>query len=221
LSANPYLSGNEDDDLYESSSEESNNIREDLPQDLLHALSRYVNSGQVSAKVAEIPLACYAAAGMISFFGEIFSAKEDLPIISALCDVVNRISEGLLTKYLDLHQARHDIIIGHSIREYSNVVCEVAEGTNGDMEGAKLKTFIETYLSYINWRMDMSIKEYVQACKELEIEPDQNLISHGKIPMNDPFSRILYNPSASIADFKDIDSKRVQTTEYGDDYYNE
>jgi len=226
LSANPYLSGNEDDDLFESSSTHNSSTygggNNNLPPELIDALSKYVNGGNISVDHStQVSLACYAAADLISFFGETFSSRNDTPILSALCDVVNRISEGMLSRFLTMHQARHDIIHSYTVKNYAEVISGALDSAPPEIEGEKLKMFLNIYLSYVDWRLSVSIGEYKEMCKILAVDIDVNLVENGTIPSDDTFTRILYESSTIMSDIKEIDKKRIQIAEYGDDYYNE
>lgn len=225
MSANPYLSGNEDDDLFESSSESNSSYKrgnDNLPPELIDALSKYVNGINISADHStKVSLACYAAADLMSFFGETFTSRNDTPVLSAVCDVLDRISEGMLSRFLIMHQARHDIIYSHTIKNYAEVIYKAIISAPPEMEGAKLEMFLNVYLSYVNWRLDVAINEYKEYCNLLELNFDADLIENGTIASDDQFTRILYESSTIMSDIKEIDKKRIQITEYGDDYYNE
>ena len=226
MSANPYLSGNEDDDLFDSSVNQNSNTyggsNDNLPPELLDALSRYVNGGNASINHStQISLACYAAADLISFFGETFSSRNDIPVLSALCDVVNRISEGMLSQFLNLHQARHDIIFCHTVKIYAETISDAVDKAPSEMEGEKLKMFLNVYLSYVNWRLNIAVNEYKEMCNFLEVTVDSALLDNGTISPDDTFTRILYESSTIMSDIKEMDKNRIQVTEYGDDYYNE
>lgn len=227
-SANPYFTGDEDDDLFESNTNSPNddiNIYgpngEKLPKELAEALHKYIGNSDVSIKSMEIPLVCYAAADLISFFGELLSISSDAPVITALCDVVNRISNNMLDDFLELHQARHGIIMSHTIKNYSSTVFKAAEIAPQVMDGEKLKMYLGVYNSYLDWNLEDSIRIYLETCSKLGVEPEKELIDFGTISKEDKFTRIMYHPSSILCDMKELERKRMQDTEYGDDNFNE
>jgi hypothetical protein len=212
-SANPYFIGNEDDDiLNDAPSSNKGNPQivgpngESLPPELAEALSKYINLDDVNVHNSTVPLVVFASADLISFYSELLDNKSDIPIISALCDVVNRISEGLLDNYLELHEARHDIIMIHVVREYSSIIWKAAESAPEELSADKLFLFMGTYHSFLDWKLEEAKSKYIKSCSSLDITPDENIINYGNV--TDKVGQKLYRPAVLFSMIKELSAEK-------------
>lgn len=215
-SANPYFIGDEDDDILgEAPKNARSNAKiigpngESIPAELAEALRKYIDvdiSNETNLHDISVPLVVYASADLISFYSDLIKPNSDIHIISALCDVVNRMSEGMLEDYVDLHDSRHSLIMIHVAREYSSIIWKAAEGAPEEMDSSKLSLFLGTYHKFLDWKFDQEKVKYISTCSKLEISPDYNLIDTGNL--TDYISQKLYRPAFLFSVLKALSTEK-------------
>ena len=206
--SNPYLTGDEDADLFEDSSQPNSNkvagfIGPDgkrVPDELAEALKKYMGDDIVVGS-STIPVVVSVMSEMQSFFSHVLNSNEESPILLALYEVVNKMSEGILDKYIHLYEARQKIIIIHTIKFYSNIVLQLTETNKSDEEYNKIAFYLNNYNDYIDWKLDKLKNEYLLQCNDIGIEAEENLLSHGEF--NDKLSKTFYKASHAMGTLKE------------------
>ena len=212
-SSNPYFIGDEDDDILNDAPKNNKSASkilgpngESLPSELVEALSKYIDIDSVNLHNTSVPLVVFASADLISFYSELLDSRSDAPIMSALCDVVNRISEGMLDDYMDLHEARHNIIMIHVVREYSSIIWKAAESAPKELEADKLFLYMGTYHSFLDWKFEQAKNQYIASCSNLNIAPDENIINYGNV--TDKIGQKLYRPAVLFSIIKELSAEK-------------
>lgn len=222
-STNPYLTGDEDADLFEDTSSNNNSAGseifgpngERLPKDLADALMQYIGDGSASLHSSSIPSFVFVISDLISFYGQILNSGYNTPILSALCDVVNKMSEGLLDLYIDLHKARYDITIIHTIREYSSLVFDaMTKSVGGTEEFVQVDLMLKNFHEYLDWKMAILIKDYEDSCKSIGIEVEKDLLDYGLV--KDKASLLIYKSSSVLNALKLMSEQREKSLDGAD-----
>lgn len=211
--ANPYFVGDEDDDILSEAPSSANSAPkmlgpngETLPKELVDALSKYIDLDNPHIQSTSVPLVVFASADLISFYSELLDSKSDIPILSALCDVVNRISEGMLDEYIGLHEARHELIMIHVVREYSSIIWKAAESAPEELNADKLFLYLGTYHSFLDWKFEKAKEKYILSCANLDIAPDENVINYGNV--TDKAGKTLYRPAVLFSIIKELSAEK-------------
>lgn len=200
--SNPYLTGDEDADLFED--QPSNDKRvvgflnqngSPIPKELEEALSQYIGEDLVLSS-STIPTIVSIMSEMQSFFSHVLHSSEDSPILLALYDVVNHMSEGVLDSYLAHYRFRQTIIFIHTIKFYSNMMLQMTESSKSEEEHAKIEFYLTNYNEYLDWKLEKIKSFYIKTCEDLGIEIDEDLLTRGKF--EDNVSKTLYKASYSI-----------------------
>jgi len=199
---NPYLTGDEDSDLFEDSNPQSGQkvvgfIGPDgrqIPDELAEALKKYMGDDVVVTS-SSIPYVVFAVSEMQSFFSNILNSNYESPLLLALYDVVNHMSEGVLDKYLSYYEIRQKIIFIHTIKFYSNTLLEMSERSKSEEEHAKVDFYLRNYNDYLDWKLNKLQNSYLISCEDLGIDVDNSLLEFGKF--DDKISKQLYVASYS------------------------
>jgi hypothetical protein len=211
--SNPYLTGDEDADLFEDDSKSGDNravgfIGSDggqVPEELAEALRKYVGE-EVALGATTIPVVVSVMSEMQSFFSVILNEHQESPVVLALYDVVNHMSEGVLDKYIDYYESRQKIIVIHTIKFYSNILLQMTEASKSEEDYDKIVFYLSNYNDYIDWKLNNLKNSYLIQCENLGIEPDEKLLAQGEF--DDKISQILYKPSYSMKILKEKLSKK-------------
>lgn len=206
--SNPYLTGDEDADLFEDSNQPNSNkiagfIGPDgkqVPEELADALRKYAGEDIVIGS-STIPVVVSVMSEMQSFFSHALNSNEESPVLLALYDVVNHMSEGVLDKYIEHYEARQKIIVIHTIKFYSNIILQITESSKSDDEYNKIVFYLNNYNDYLDWKLEKFKNSYLISCEDLGIEADDHLLSHGEF--DDKLSKIFYKASYSMGILKE------------------
>lgn len=206
--SNPYLTGDEDADLFEDQQQPSSNkvagfIGPDgkqVPEELAEALKKYVGEDIVVGS-STIPVVVSVMSEMQSFFGHVLNSNEESPILLALYEVVNKMSDGVLDKYIRLYEARQKIITIHTIKFYSNIILQLTETNKTDEEYNKIVFYLNNYNDYLDWKLERLKNEYLIECSDIGVEAEENVLSHGEF--NDKLSKIFYKASYAMGTLKE------------------
>jgi hypothetical protein len=179
--SNPYLTGDEDADLFEDATDSSNkNSNTSAPSQIADKFRELFGIDE-SAWLVEstLPEEIIFASELISFYGRVLTSENYEPELAALYDVVNDLTEGLLTKYLELHEVRYAISSMHVLRNYSDITINERFVPNLEDENNYLSMITGVFLRFFDWKMADLKKQYLRICSDLNKEPEEGLLEFG------------------------------------------
>lgn len=205
--SNPYLTGDEDADLFEDQQPNGNKVAgfigpdgKHVPEELAEALKKYIGD-DVIVGASTIPVVVSVMSEMQSFFSHVLNSNEEAPVLLALYDVVNKMSDGVLDKYVHMYEARQKIVVIHTIKFYSNIILQLTETNKTDEEYNKIVFYLKNYNDYLDWKLERLKNEYLLNCADIGIEAEEKLLSHGEF--DDKLSKTFYKASYAMGTLKE------------------
>jgi len=179
--SNPYLTGDEDADLFEDATDSNNKNPNSSATSKIADKFKELFGIDESAWLVEssLPEEIIFASQLISFYGRVLTSQNNEPELAALYDVVNNLTEGLLVKYLELHEIRYAISSMHVLRNYSDMTINERFIPNLEDENNYLNLITGVFLGFFDWKMADLKKQYLKICTELNKEPEEGLLEFG------------------------------------------
>ena len=169
---------------------------EPLPDHIQEILSEYIDATE-GIQASRVPLAFKAMSSVFDFFAEFQTYGESGALLTAIAEVVNTISDGMLLNVYNHTEARRKLISSHTIKKYLNSLLEMITYTEKKEYVGELNCYIETYANFIDYMASNAIDTYVKYCEILDVEVDQSIIDEGCISERNLWERIgLSNPPA-------------------------
>ncbi len=174
--SNPYLTGDEDADLFEDTADSNNSTTSKIGDKF-----RELFGIEESAWLVEstLPEEIIFASELISFYGRVLTSQNSEPELAALYDVVNDLTEGLLIKYLELHEVRYAISSMHVLRNYSDITMSERFMPSSGNENNYINLITGVFLGFFDWKMEDLKKQYLKLCLDLNKEPEEGLLEFG------------------------------------------
>lgn len=131
---------------------------------------------------ASSPRVLATMAGIISFSGDVNDSAVDAPLLLALADTVDELTEGKVTKKLALYSAERRLICAHMVLRSVNNFSERMHADVAVNQYFAEESYQETIahlLSYYTIKLERAKTEYNEACIALAWDPDPELLDNG------------------------------------------
>lgn len=210
--ANPYLSGDDDDDDLLADKGASNGPTQfgnsgggsGLAPELAKALKDYIGAylpGFMPDALSNMPLAFRAVSGMLDFFTDFTRFKVDGPLIWAMAEVLDELSNGKVRLLYQLHECERQIMSTHSIQRIMRRITEHPPKHIQEHQ-TEVSLYFEVFNDLINYTQDKATSLYYDLCEKLGREPDVVLVNEGFLSSRDTFARaaMLRPPAKSDSD---------------------
>lgn len=196
MGANPYLNDDDDADILSPSTSEvaqsesgrkKLTIRgvegEALPEDLKNAISNYVDTENTDFGVVVgqgLPVEFRSVAWIFDYFCEYSRTKTDGPVMLAVAEVLDQMSDGRVSMLARLYEAERRIMWTQGVKRVLNVFItgDIFKGSNNPYLG-EITMYFETYGDVINFIYDTAVNEYRALSAKVGKEPDEEFIQTG------------------------------------------
>lgn len=191
--ANPYLEGNEDDDILNATDNLNtgygrkqfvvrDGANKEIAPELEGTVSRYVSAfGAETTVVGEnLPVEFKAVSATFGYLAAWPSYKEEGPLMWAMAEILDEMSDGYLSRLYDLRESERKIIYTHSVKRFMNSLFQVLETyvNENNFIGESL-LYIESFVEIVDFIHFRAVEEYEHICRQLDREPDASLIETG------------------------------------------
>ena len=190
--SNPYLDDSDDDLLKEADKKTaktsgagiSDNIRVEvvgmngqMPAELQAALANYFAGYMISPTAGDaVPLILRAIPSTYEYLTEITRWRENGPLLNAVADLLNEMTEGRLLLIYQLKEAERKIHSTHKVKKYINFFL-TGEATQDAQEfQAEIQSYFKSMGSIVNFVQSRAVNLYYDLCAKLGREPDEGLV---------------------------------------------
>lgn len=204
--SNPYFDPNADADLFAEDEEQAstNEISTDfiigsqIPEDMKNALRDHVNIDISASANSKMAPELHMVVSMIEIFDDVSSFQKSGSLIAAMAAVLDEMTNGRLRVYNEKYEAERRIIASHIIKSFSKEFTVLLNVDSMQHSWtAELIDYVESYGELVEHTLAQAIDVYRSSCKELDVEPDENLITTGIYSVRDYITRAaLVSPPA-------------------------
>jgi hypothetical protein len=193
--SNPYLNPDEDSDILNSHGDKKQVRRQyssyqgrldaDLPDDLKEAITSYIsNDGEFDVDDIEIivdslPVEFRAMSTMYDYYSNYTRFKPDGPVIYAMAEILDEITDGRLSALADLRETERLIFSCHSLLRFMNLYLSWINPEEHRHYQNELFIYVDTFQNLLNYVLEKTIEQYRQHCKFLDKPVDEGLVESG------------------------------------------
>lgn len=192
---NPYLDDSDDDLLGDDSKGKDVHDRS-MPPSMGEQLASYFKgygpgrNGHVHTEECVIPLMTHTVSGFFTYFYDVTMYREYGPLISAMAEVLNEMSDGYLEAIYQLKEAERKIYTTHSVMKAVNVFMTLEQAEDTLNIRAEMVSYFKTFGALTEFVQQRAVNLYLHLCQQLGREPDQGLIETGYYTNRNTFTRI-------------------------------
>lgn len=206
MSANPYAHFEDDDELLgvNTAATQHNGAvfelrgphGEDLPEEMQEALQKYLGYS-IPVRSETVPLIFRAITGVYDFFANFADYSTQGPLLAALAEVVDDLTDGKLGEVYNLIEAERKILYTWAIEKF--LIAILPEDGNwgkdlaGDASNEEVAMYFETYLDAVRFVRSKASSIYYNLCSKLNRQPDEGLVNTGIYSKRDEIRYITLN----------------------------
>lgn len=199
----PMLSDDDDDsdilnDAYQAKQAKKKDIGEirgpngeKLPAELQKALEEYVDTSRAEAEAAT-PIEFRATAEVLDYWSQSSNYQRQGATVVAICEVLDDITEGALTKLSHYHEARRTIIWTSQNIRHVRLILNVFEAAERKDFLGELYEFLDIYLDYLYFVKENAVTAYRQLSEVCRREVDENFVETGVITKRSYWERQVF-----------------------------
>lgn len=208
---NPYLSDDDDEDLLGDEAPKTSPARgntrvefrgpggEQLSPELQKALGEYFKDYQPNMKGIDIiPGIMGAISGMYEYFADITKYRQNGPLVAAMAEIMDEVTNGRLNMIYMLKEAERKIVSIHTVKRHINLFLMSRQADAVQNEVAhEMMAYFASLGKLCDFIQGRAVKLYYDLCAKLEREPDEVMVESGFYTTVDTYTRAsLGNPPA-------------------------